>query len=186
MFKVGNQVIYNGKHCWVVAVFSNNVERCYLVAYKNNHLIRSFMAQENELVLKPCDICEDNKCDYAGELGEFACDICKQQRHSLQPYVKEPYCKYCFNARVYKPTLAEQLDPYDTELTDENDSSSCVVGKNIDGYTVMINSGHGEPVNLEFMQWSDKVGRWQTVGKYKPKYCPECGRRLDEYDNDRR
>ena len=37
---------------------------------------------------------------------------------------KQPYCKYCFNARVYKPTDEELMDPFATELTDENDSSS--------------------------------------------------------------
>ena len=38
-------------------------------------------------------------------------------------------CRFCFNARVYGPTEEEMMDPFITELTDENDSSSCGVGE---------------------------------------------------------
>ena len=96
---------------------------------------------------------------------------------------RKPYCKYCFNARVYKPTEEERMDPFATELTDENDSSSCGVGHTAKHLRYMISSGHGEPVRIEIDEFIDMYQEWHTVGKYYPKYCPECGRRLDEYEN---
>lgn len=94
-----------------------------------------------------------------------------------------PYCNFCFNARVYEPTLEEQLDPFNTELTDENDSSSCSIGTCNPSTSIMLNSGNGKPVNIEFRTWSSKAEYWITVGRYYPKFCPECGRRLDEYEH---
>lgn len=99
---------------------------------------------------------------------------------------RPPYCKYCFNARVYKPTEEELMDPFATELTDENDSSSCGVGKSSGGTRFMISSGCGEPVRIEIDKFLELRQEWITVGKYYPKYCPECGRRLDEYDESNR
>ncbi len=97
-----------------------------------------------------------------------------------------PYCKFCFNARVYEPTEEELMDSMNTPLTDENDSSSHVVGKHMRPYrSIMLNSGNGKPLNIEFLEWSSARERWETVGLYYPKYCPECGRRLDEYDEDK-
>jgi hypothetical protein len=45
----------------------------------------------------------------------------------------------------------------------------------------MISSGYGEPVRMEIDHWYEHLREWRTVGKYYPKYCPECGRKLDEY-----
>lgn len=78
-------------------------------------------------------------------------------------------CRCCLNARVYP---GEGLD-------DSNDFSSHAVGDWSLGYSMMINAGHGEPVNMEYRKWNGT--QWETVGVYKPKYCPECGRRLNEY-----
>ena len=94
---------------------------------------------------------------------------------------EKSYCKYCFNARVYEPTEEERMDPT-TELTDENDSSSCSVGKSSMGTRFMISSGYGEPVRIEIDKFLELRQEWVTVGKYYPKYCPECGRRLNEYE----
>ena len=96
---------------------------------------------------------------------------------------KQPHCKYCFNARVYKPTDEKLMDPFSTELTDENDSSSCSVGTSYNNTRLMITSGHGEPVRIEIDKFFEDYQEWHTVGRYYPKYCPECGRRLDEYEN---
>ncbi len=99
---------------------------------------------------------------------------------------RPPYCKFCFNARVYRPTDEEMIDPFSTELTDDNDSSSHGVGQCYSKERrFMINSGNGKPVNIEFEEWSFKAERWITVGRYYPKFCPECGRRLNEYDEDK-
>lgn len=91
------------------------------------------------------------------------------------------YCKYCFNARIYKPTEEEWMDPFITELTDENDSSSCGVGHACKDYRYMISSGYGEPLRIEIDHWLTERREWITIGKYYPKFCPECGRKIDEY-----
>lgn len=91
------------------------------------------------------------------------------------------YCNFCFNARVYEPTEDNLLTG--NTLDDTNDSSSIVVGEHMRPYrSIMINSGNGEPLNIEFLEWAPTRERWETVGKYYPKYCPECGRKIDEYD----
>jgi hypothetical protein len=43
----------------------------------------------------------------------------------------------------------------------------------------MFNSGMGKPCEIEFRNWYN--GRWHAVGYYYPKFCPECGRELNEY-----
>ena len=73
------------------------------------------------------------------------------------------------------------MNPFNTELTDENDSSSCGVGHCSRDTRFMITSGYGAPLRIEVDRWNDSVKEWQTVGRYYPKHCPECGRLLDEY-----
>ena len=123
------------------------------------------------------------KCDKKDVL----CSTCELTYHRNKQFIddeaKPPYCKYCFNARVYRPTDEELMDPFATELTDENDSSSCSVGTSCNNTRLMITSGHGEPVRIEIDKFFEDYQEWHTVGKYYPKYCPECGRKLDEYDN---
>lgn len=115
------------------------------------------------------------------------CSMCElnyyRNKQIVEEEPKQHYCKYCFNARVYKPTDEELMDPFATELTDENDSSSCSVGQSSMGTRFMISSGYGEPVRIEIDKFLELRQEWVTVGKYYPKHCPECGRRLDEYDN---
>ena len=77
-------------------------------------------------------------------------------------------CRFCLNARV------------DDELTDDNDFSSFSVGSSANNYRIMISFGGGKPGRLEVDQWAGN--HWFTVARYYPKYCPECGRKLDDYD----
>lgn len=112
-------------------------------------------------------------CELSNEECSYPCDKFTTEKS---------YCKYCFNARVYKPTDEELMDPFTTKLTDENDSSSCGVGHSSMGTRFMISSGYGEPVRIEIDKFLELRQEWVTVGKYYPKYCPECGRRLDEYN----
>lgn len=118
---------------------------------------------------------DTNKCNFYPE---------KRGEGVSKPAPKKEYCKYCFNARVYEPSEEEMMDPFNTELTDENDSSSHGVGR-CAGTTrrFMISSGYGRPLRIEMDQWLEARQEWLTVGEYLPKYCPECGRRLDEYES---
>lgn len=79
------------------------------------------------------------------------------------------YCKVCCNARVFP------------ELDDYNDGSSTCVGKSLKGISLFISSGDAKPVRIEVLQYNDKIKENQIVALYEPKYCPECGRKLDEY-----
>ena len=89
------------------------------------------------------------------------------------------YCRFCFNARVYQEP---EDDWFSDPLTDDNDSCSITVGRAADNRRIMISSGHGEPTRIEFDEWSNDCERWFTYAKYYPKYCPECGRKIDEYE----
>jgi len=129
---------------------------------------------------------DGNICCLGNRLCTTNSPECKYYHTYAYKKKQEPvnYCKYCFNARVYRPTDEELMDPFATELTDENDSSSCGVGHCFSrNRRFMINSGHGHPVNIEFEEWTEEMPEWHRVGIYYPKYCPECGRKLDEYDN---
>lgn len=124
------------------------------------------------------------KCDKK----DILCSMCElthyRNKQSVEDDAKQTYCKYCFNARIYKPTEEEMMDPSNTELTDDNDFSSCSVGHCFSrNRRFMINSGNGRPVNIEFEEWTEEMPEWHRVGIYYPKYCPECGRILNEYDN---
>ena len=43
-------------------------------------------------------------------------------------------------------------------------------------------SGWGRPLRIEIEKWDEKTG-WYKIGEYNPKYCPNCGRKIEEYDN---
>lgn len=94
-------------------------------------------------------------------------------------------CPFCFNAYVYAKMPKTEEDYFDNELDDSNDFSSSGIGHSVDGYSIMFNSGAGRACNVEFRKWHEGYG-WAPVGYYYPKYCPECGRKLDEYEIDER
>lgn len=81
-------------------------------------------------------------------------------------------CSMCFNARI---------DP-NAELADDNDYSYKPVGKSKDGFRIGIGAGDGRPVRIEFEMWSENCSEMITVGRYHPRFCPNCGRRLTEYE----
>lgn len=100
-------------------------------------------------------------------------------------------CEMCLNARVWVPTsdlngngLPDTDD--DDILTDETDFSSVPVGSCIPGYGLRVDSGYGRSVRIEATEWDPKSQKNVTVSCYMPKFCPNCGRPLVEYDRLRR
>lgn len=89
------------------------------------------------------------------------------------------YCRFCFNSRIYQKTEDDWFcDPF----TDENDSCSIGVGSAAKDTRIMISSGYGKPTRIEFDEWINDCREWITYARYYPKYCPECGRKIDEYE----
>ena len=93
-------------------------------------------------------------------------------------------CHFCYNAHVWAKEAHSEEDYFDEGLHDGNDSSSSTIGKSADGIQLYLNSGGGKPLEIEVCQWINN--RWHTIGAYYPKFCPECGRPLDEYNIDER
>lgn len=79
-------------------------------------------------------------------------------------------CYRCDNARL------------NDELSDNNDFAYFTIGECVKGFRIMLGSGNGKPLRIEFEQWDDSRKQWVTVGAYHPKNCPECGRPIIEYE----
>ena len=98
-------------------------------------------------------------------------------------------CHFCYNAHVWAKEPKTEEDYFDEGLNDSNDFGSSTIGvscslPNGSPHQIYINSGAGKATNIEVCEWYN--GRWHTVGVYYPKFCPECGRPLDEYTIDER
>lgn len=76
-------------------------------------------------------------------------------------------CGMCINATV------------DEELTPENDWSYFGLGNCEPGLRLVFKTGGGKPTEILVEIRGSKHG-WQTVGVYRPAYCPNCGRLLVE------
>ena len=68
------------------------------------------------------------------------------------------------------------------DLTDDNDLSYTSIGSVDDGYRIMIRSGDGRLVSIIFEAANKSSNEMKVVGRYQPKFCPNCGRPLTEYD----
>ena len=90
---------------------------------------------------------------------------------ATQSKIERP-CQMCFNARVDDSG----------ELTDDNDLSYLSVGSVDEGYRIMIRSGDGKPVSIIFEATNKDRNEMKVVGRYQPKFCPNCGRPLTEYE----
>ena len=98
-------------------------------------------------------------------------------------------CHFCYNAHVWANEPKTEEDYYDSGLDDSNDFSSATVGMTCSlperyRHQMYLNSGGGKAMNLEVCEWYN--GRWHTIRVYYPKFCPECGRELNEYIVDER
>ena len=89
-------------------------------------------------------------------------------------------CHFCYNAYVWANEPHNEEDYFDGGLTPDNDGSSCGIGTAETGHCLYFNSGMGVPCNIEACEWGEDQ-RWHTVARYYPKFCPECGRKLDEF-----
>jgi hypothetical protein len=94
-------------------------------------------------------------------------------------------CHFCFNAHVWAKLPHDEEDYFGEGLHDDNDGSSCGIGYSVPNYKIYFNSGMGVPCNIEVSRWHPENG-WCPVSRYYPKFCPECGRKLDEYQIDER
>ena len=83
-------------------------------------------------------------------------------------------CRFCLNNRT---------NP-EWELDEEQVSYAMTIGRSEKGIRMMLNKNPHEPLMVEVSRWNDKINpqQWQLVGYYYPKFCPECGRKIDEYD----
>lgn len=83
--------------------------------------------------------------------------------------MKDP-CRMCNNSKV------------DEDLNDNNDYSAHTIGIwNDENLRLMLCSGGRKPTRIELEKWIDRIG-WVTIGAYYPKYCPNCGREILEYN----
>ena len=104
----------------------------------------------------------------------------------MTPTVNKEPCRFCLNAHS---------DP-EGELTPDNDLSYSTIGFSNAGHRLMLGCGDGKPLRIIAGQWKqyptnsksyDGIsGTWTDVAVYYPKFCPECGRLLDEYQIDER
>lgn len=95
-------------------------------------------------------------------------DLLRSRKKGPQPVETELACGYCDSAKV------------NPELSDDNDYSAMCIGKCYDGYRLMLCSGWGRPTRIEVEKWDND--EWRRIGEYLPKYCPECGREIFEYN----
>lgn len=93
------------------------------------------------------------------------------------------YCKYCFNARIFEENTEEEywLNP----ITEENDFGACTIDNlREQGKRIMMAHGYREAPRILAEEWSERRSEWVTTAIYYPKFCPECGRKIDEYDKE--
>lgn len=76
-------------------------------------------------------------------------------------------CKMCDNAHT------------NPELNSDNDFSYFSVGDFSNSYRMFLRTGYGQPTALE-VEGRGQDGCWHLLGWYRPKFCPNCGRRLME------
>ena len=83
-------------------------------------------------------------------------------------------CRFCDNHMVN----------HDLDLTEEQDFYAITVGKYEKGHRIMFHKQPYQPLCIDIEYWNEnlKTPQWQLVGYYYPKFCPECGRKIDEYD----
>lgn len=83
--------------------------------------------------------------------------------------IKEDNCRWCDSYRI------------NFELNEDNDFHAGTIGETESHNQIMYESGNRDAPRIEFNRWGDQTNMWHTVGRYYPKYCPECGRKITEW-----
>ena len=73
-------------------------------------------------------------------------------------------CLMCNNSKV------------DPDLTIDNDLHCKCIGDMPLRKRLMLCSGGGKPLRIEYEEFNDLSGIWQLKGLYYLNRCPECGR----------
>lgn len=82
---------------------------------------------------------------------------------------QRPPCHMCLNALV------------DDELTHSNDLSYHGIGRSYcSEHRLLFAAGDREPPRILVEERSPR-GTWETIGVYRPRFCPNCGREIVEY-----
>ena len=110
-------------------------------------------------------------CPRCANIGSDLCEKCRcEVEGGFEPKIevepKNQPCHMCDSAFVNE------------ELTRDNDLSYVSLGNFFLGYRTMIRSGDGKPVEIITEQWNGQA--WEEMGRYRPKFCPNCGRELVE------
>lgn len=77
-------------------------------------------------------------------------------------------CRFCLDA-----TVIPELEGCDL--------SYHTIGESDKSHRLMLRSGGGRQLEIQSEKWTETgngFGQWQLTAYYRPKFCPECGRRL--------
>lgn len=66
-------------------------------------------------------------------------------------------------------------------LTKDNDLSYFSIGNTLKDYRILIGCGNGRAPRILFEKETNEG--MDLVGIYYPKYCPNCGRKITEYQD---
>ena len=98
-------------------------------------------------------------------------NVCSSFRCKQLEKIKEP-CNFCDNAF------------FNNELTDDNDFSSFTIGSSLSDNRLMLSVGAGKPLRITSEHYDYEYRGWIFNSAYYPKFCPECGRQIIEYQRE--
>lgn len=105
------------------------------------------------------------------EFGDEECEELAGYLEENGVVVSSPGCHYCDNAMTVP------------ELSSDEDLSYKSVGDCVNQVRILFRTGDRKPTVLLFEKWVDGYG-WATIGDYILKFCPECGRKLFENEDE--
>jgi len=92
--------------------------------------------------------------------------------YNIPDTMKAP-CHMCNNALI------------DEDLSEDTDYSAFTLAINKDeNIRLMLCSGNRKPLRIEVETWRENYG-WAKIDEYLPRYCPNCGREILEYNRNK-